>query len=76
VEETRTDDGSFRIDYHADPRLQRLLGDTVAVFNGYGSTETTSAVVTCVGEEYAAPTEKTDKRQLREQLLTPNEEAS
>jgi long-chain acyl-CoA synthetase len=35
-------------------RAREVLGDTVAVFNGYGSTETTSAVVTCVGEEYAA----------------------
>jgi acyl-CoA synthetase (AMP-forming)/AMP-acid ligase II len=33
---------------------RRVLGESVAIFNGYGSTETTSAVVSCVGEEYAA----------------------
>ncbi len=34
-------------------RAREVLGESVAIFNGYGSTETTSAVVTCVGEEYA-----------------------
>jgi long-chain acyl-CoA synthetase len=35
-------------------RAREVLGDSAAIFNGYGSTETTSAVVSCVGEEYAA----------------------
>ena len=35
-------------------RARQVLGDSTAILNGYGSTETTSAVVTCVGDEYAA----------------------
>jgi long-chain acyl-CoA synthetase len=35
-------------------RARQVLGDDVQVFNGYGGTETTSAVVTNVGDEYAA----------------------
>jgi acyl-CoA synthetase (AMP-forming)/AMP-acid ligase II len=37
------------------PLLAReVLGDGVSILNGYGSTETTSAVLSCVGEEYFA----------------------
>jgi long-chain acyl-CoA synthetase len=35
-------------------RAREVLGDSVQVLNGYGGTETTSAVVTNVGDEYAA----------------------
>jgi acyl-CoA synthetase (AMP-forming)/AMP-acid ligase II len=35
------------------PLLAReVLGEDVSILNGYGSTETTSAVLSCVGEEY------------------------
>jgi acyl-CoA synthetase (AMP-forming)/AMP-acid ligase II len=35
-------------------RAREVLGDSAAILNGYGATETTSAVVTNVGDEYAA----------------------
>lgn len=35
-------------------RARQVFGDSTAILNGYGSTETTSAVVTSVGDEYAA----------------------
>ena len=35
-------------------RARQVFGDTVQIFNGYGSTETTSAVVINIGAEYAA----------------------
>ena len=35
-------------------RAREVLGEDVAILNGYGSTETTSAVITNVGDEYAA----------------------
>jgi len=37
------------------PLLAReVLGENVSILNGYGATETTSAVLSCVGEEYLA----------------------
>ena len=35
-------------------RARQVLGDSAVILNGYGSTETTSAVVTSAGDEYAA----------------------
>jgi acyl-CoA synthetase (AMP-forming)/AMP-acid ligase II len=51
--------GSFPMGGAAVPpdlptRAREVLGDGLQIINGYGSTETTSAVVTNVGDEYAA----------------------
>ena len=35
-------------------RAREVLGDNLLIFNGYGATETTSAMATNVGDEYAA----------------------
>ena len=49
-------------------RVQEVFGDAVQMFNGYGGTETTSAVVTNVGIEYATRPESVGRPNLTAQV--------
>jgi long-chain acyl-CoA synthetase len=49
-------------------RVREVFGDGVQMFNGYGGTETTSAVVTNVGSEYDARPESVGRPNLTAQL--------
>ncbi len=49
-------------------RVREVFGDSVQMFNGYGGTETTSAVVTNVGAEYAARPQSVGRPNLTAEL--------
>jgi long-chain acyl-CoA synthetase len=49
-------------------RVREVFGDSVQMFNGYGGTETTSAVVTNVGAEYDAHPESVGRPNLTAEL--------
>ncbi|HEX4016860.1 MAG TPA: class I adenylate-forming enzyme family protein [Frankiaceae bacterium] len=49
-------------------RVREVFGESVQMFNGYGGTETTSAVVTNVGAEYDAHPDSVGRPNLTAQL--------
>ena len=49
-------------------RVREVFGDAIQMFNGYGGTETTSAVVTNVGAEYAARPDSVGRPNLTAEL--------
>ncbi len=49
-------------------RVREVFGDSIQMFNGYGGTETTSAVVQNLGAEYAARPESVGRPNLTAEL--------